>query len=84
MNELGALCPTYDRPETGLDLLQEAITSVGLTAGQDFHIALNCAAQEIFDYVRFACVSKFVGKWACCNTSQKSLNQWSRFEFYVP
>ena len=52
VNELGALCPTYDRPEQGLDLLQEAITAQGLTAGDDFHIALNLQGQEIYDYVR--------------------------------
>ncbi|KAJ8317133.1 hypothetical protein KUTeg_005037 [Tegillarca granosa] len=50
VNDLGALCPTFDRPEQGLDLLQEAITHLGLSPGDDFHIALNCASNEIFDY----------------------------------
>lgn len=51
MNEVGALCPTYDKPEQGLDLLQDAISAQGLNAGEHFHIALNCAGHEIFDYV---------------------------------
>lgn len=51
MNDIGAMCPTFDKPEQGLDLLQEAITNCGLTAGEDFFIGLNCAGPEIFDYV---------------------------------
>ena len=50
-NDLGALCPTFDRPEQGLDLLQEAITQQNLTPGEDFHIVLNLGGQECFDYV---------------------------------
>ena len=51
VNDLGALCPNFDRVEQGLDLIQEAITQQGLTPGEDFHIALNLQGQEIFDYV---------------------------------
>ena len=51
MNDIGAMCPTFDKPEQGLDLLQEAITNCGLTPGEDFFIGLNCAGPEIFDYV---------------------------------
>ena len=47
----GALFPPLDRVEQGLDLLQEAITHLGLTPGEHFNIALNCAGQEMFDYV---------------------------------
>lgn len=50
-NDLGALCPSYDKPEQGLDILQDAITSLELTPGEDFFIALNLAGKEIFDYV---------------------------------
>jgi len=52
-NDFGALCPQFDRPEQGLDLLQEAITSLGLSPGVDFHLALNCAAHEAFDFVSY-------------------------------
>jgi len=45
------VCPQLDRPEQGLDLLQEAITSLGLSPGVDFHLVLNCAAHEAFDFV---------------------------------
>ncbi|XP_069140387.1 enolase 4-like isoform X2 [Argopecten irradians] len=49
-NDVGAFCPTFDRPEQGLDLLQEAITQCELTVGEDFFLAINCASCEIFDY----------------------------------
>jgi len=57
-NDFGALCPQFDRPEQGVDLLQEAITSLGLSPGVDFHVALNCAAHEAFDFVSCAIVNK--------------------------
>ena len=50
-SDTGSLMPTLDRPEQAIDLLQDAITQAGLTPGEDFHIALNCAAHEIFDFV---------------------------------
>ena len=50
-NDIGALCPSYDKPEQGLDILQDAITSLELTPGEDFFIALNLTGKEIFDYV---------------------------------
>ncbi|KAK6185600.1 hypothetical protein SNE40_007799 [Patella caerulea] len=49
VNDIGALCPVLEKVEQGLDLVQEAITSLGLTPGEDFHIALNIAAHEMFD-----------------------------------
>ena len=60
-NDLGALCPQLDKPEQGLDLLQEAITSLGLNPGVDFHLVLNCAAHEVFDFVSYlvSCKQKF-------------------------
>ena len=57
-NDFGALCPQFDRPEQGIDLLQEAITSLGLSPGVDFHLVLNCAAHEAFDFVSYAVVNK--------------------------
>ena len=50
-DSVGALCPTFDRAEQGLDMLLEAITQLELTPGIDFHLAINCAAQEIYDSV---------------------------------
>ena len=51
VNELGALCPVLEKPEQGLDMLQEAITQLELTVGEDFFFAINCAGHEIFDFV---------------------------------
>ena len=48
----GGLCPIFERPEQGLDMLQEAITSLGLKPGKDFYLAINCAAHEMWDNVR--------------------------------
>ncbi|KAK7110143.1 enolase 4-like [Littorina saxatilis] len=48
--ETGALCPVFDKPEQGLDLLVEAITAANLTPGEDMHIAINAAAHEMFDF----------------------------------
>jgi len=53
-NDVGALCPQLEKPEQGLDLLQEAITSLGLSPGVDFHLVLNCAAHEALDFVSYA------------------------------
>ncbi|KAL8616578.1 hypothetical protein ACOMHN_036610 [Nucella lapillus] len=50
VSETGALCPAFDRPEQGLDLLVEAITASNLTPGEDIHIAINAAAHEMFDF----------------------------------
>lgn len=32
-------------------MIQDAITHLELTPGEDFHIAINCAGHEMFDYV---------------------------------
>ncbi|CAL1529691.1 unnamed protein product [Lymnaea stagnalis] len=45
----GALCPHFDTPNQGLDLLQEAIVAQGLTVGKDVFLALNIAAHEFYD-----------------------------------
>jgi enolase len=60
------MCPTFDKPEQGLDLLQEAITNCGLTAGEDFFIGLNCAGHEIFDYVSYKLSFCFLFKNFIC------------------
>jgi len=41
-----------------VDLLQEAITSLGLSPGVDFHLALNCAAHEALDFVSRTVINK--------------------------
>ena len=51
VTDTGALMPSFDRPEQGLDLIQDAMTTLELTPGDDFHISINCAGHEIFDYV---------------------------------
>ena len=51
VSDVGALMMPFDRPEQGLDMIQEAMGHVGLTPGEDFFIALNLAGHEIFDYV---------------------------------
>jgi len=51
VTDLGALMVPFDRPEQGLDMLQEAMTRLGLTPGEDLYFALNLAGHEIFDYV---------------------------------
>lgn len=50
VTDTGALMLPFDRPEQGLDMIQEAITHYELTPGEDFYIALNLAGHEIFDY----------------------------------
>lgn len=59
MTDLGALMVPFDKPEAGLDMLQESMTRLGLTPGEDMFIALNLAGQEIFDYVSNA--PKYLG-----------------------
>lgn len=50
VSETGALLPVFEKPEQGLDLLQEAITAANLTPGEDIHIAINAAGHEMFDF----------------------------------
>ena len=50
VTDTGALMLPFDRPEQGLDMIQEAINHYELTPGEDFYIALNLAGHEIFDY----------------------------------
>lgn len=49
-SELGVVMPLIERPEQGIEMIQDAMTVLGLTPGEDFHIALNCAAHETFDF----------------------------------
>ncbi|KAL7383484.1 hypothetical protein ABVT39_011493 [Epinephelus coioides] len=45
------MAATYERPEQPLDLITEACTNVGLALGTEIHLAVNCAAPELLDYV---------------------------------
>lgn len=42
---------SYERPEQPLDLITEVCTNIGLALGTEIHLALNCAASELMDYV---------------------------------
>eukprot|EP00105_Crassostrea_gigas_P036773 XP_019920921.1 PREDICTED: enolase 4-like isoform X4 [Crassostrea gigas] len=70
-NDIGALCPSYDKPEQGLDILQDAITSLELTPGEDFFIALNLAGKEIFDYDKKSNQTSEKGKYEVMGGQQK-------------
>ena len=48
----GSYSPSMDKPEQALDFVQDAVSSCGYSLGTDVHIALNCAASEIYDQVR--------------------------------
>ncbi|KAL4229879.1 Enolase [Mactra antiquata] len=50
ITDIGALMVSFDRPEQGLDLIQESMTRLELKPGEDLCIALNLAGHEIFDY----------------------------------
>lgn len=52
MSETGALCPPLENVTQGLDILMEAVKTLGLTIGEDIYLAINCAGHETFDYVR--------------------------------
>ena len=51
VSDLGALVVSYERPEQPLDLVTEACNNIGLALGKDIHLAINCAAHELVDYV---------------------------------
>uniref|UniRef100_A0A671UPC5 Enolase 4 n=1 Tax=Sparus aurata TaxID=8175 RepID=A0A671UPC5_SPAAU len=46
----GAPAVSYERPEQPLDLIIEACTNLGLSLGEEIHLAVNCAAPELMDY----------------------------------
>ena len=49
------MCPLLDKPEAGLELVSEALTQ--LEFKERFGVVINCAAHEIFDYVRSKALS---------------------------
>ncbi len=56
MCDSGAPAVSYERPEQPLDLITEACTNVGLALGTDIHIALNCGAPGLMDFVSCSCL----------------------------
>ncbi|XP_073338324.1 enolase 4 [Pagrus major] len=46
----GAPAVSYERPEQPLELIIEACTNLGLSLGEETHLAVNCAAPELMDY----------------------------------
>ena len=56
----------FERPEQGLDMIQEAMTHYELTPGEDFYIALNLAGHEIFDYVSLVLIQANTLNVALC------------------
>ncbi|BFY98257.1 hypothetical protein BsWGS_01297 [Bradybaena similaris] len=50
VSETGALCPPLENVTQGLEILIEAVKTLGLTIGEDIHLAINCAGHETFDH----------------------------------
>ncbi|XP_046576097.1 enolase 4-like isoform X1 [Haliotis rubra] len=71
VNDIGALCPVFDKPEQGLDLIQEAMTALSLTPGEDVSIAINIAAHEMFDFDK--------GKYEVVTGQQKTSEDYVEF-----
>ena len=51
VTDIGALCPLLDKPEQGLDLIQDAMNALEIQPGEDFNIGLRVPAHEMFDVV---------------------------------
>lgn len=47
----GSYSPVLDKPDTALDLVQDAVIGCGYTLGTDVDIILNCAASDFYDQV---------------------------------
>lgn len=50
LNDFGALCPVFDKPEQGLDMIADVVSQQGFEMGTDFFFILNASANEFFDY----------------------------------
>ena len=53
MSHLGCLTINYDTIEQPLLLIQGICANLGLEMGTNLHLAINCAAHELMDYVSF-------------------------------
>ncbi|XP_010284808.1 PREDICTED: enolase-like protein ENO4 [Phaethon lepturus] len=52
ISHLGCLITQCDNLEQPLLLMQTACNNIGLELGTDIYLAINCAAQELMDYVK--------------------------------
>ncbi|KAF1522284.1 Enolase 4, partial [Eudyptes sclateri] len=52
ISHLGCLITGCDNLEQPLLLMQTACNNIGLELGTDMHLAINCAAHELMDYVK--------------------------------
>jgi len=53
MSHLGCPITRCNNLEQPLLLMQTACSNIGLELGTDMHLAINCAAHELMDYVSF-------------------------------
>lgn len=51
MSHLGCLTVNYDTIEQPLLLIQGICSNLGIELGMSLHLAINCAAHELMDYV---------------------------------
>lgn len=51
VSDEGALQVGFEHPEQALDLVTEACANLALPLGSDLHLAINCAAHGLMDYV---------------------------------
>lgn len=51
VSDIGTPVVSYDRPEQPLDLITEACMNLEVALGTDIYLVLNCAAQNLVDYV---------------------------------
>ncbi|NXI38646.1 ENO4 Enolase, partial [Galbula dea] len=52
ISHLGCLITGCDNVDQPLHLMQTACNNIGLELGTDMYLAINCAAQELMDYVK--------------------------------
>ncbi|KAM9847481.1 enolase 4 [Aulostomus maculatus] len=50
LSDSGVLAVGFERPEQPLDMITEACHNLELELGTQIHLALNCAAPELWDY----------------------------------
>nr|XP_057912644.1 enolase 4 [Doryrhamphus excisus] len=51
-SDSGVIPLNFDRPEQALDLISEACNNLALSLGTEIHLAVNCAAHDLMDYVK--------------------------------
>ncbi|XP_054652934.1 enolase 4 [Dunckerocampus dactyliophorus] len=52
LSDSGVVPLNFDRPEQALDLISEACNNLELSLGTEIHLAVNCAAHDLMDYVK--------------------------------